>query len=98
MEYISNIKYNNEFLSFDINNKLNDVKIGLANAIRRIILSDIYSYTIDKKSVIFFNNTSLFDNEFLIHRLILIPIVSNLKYDYNNILISCNKSNENENT
>ena len=98
MAYISNIKYNNEFISFDLNNKSNDIKIGLANSIRRTILSDIYCYVIDKNSVNFFNNTSLFDNEFLIHRLTLIPIISNLNYDYNNILITCNKSNNNENT
>ena len=98
MSYISNLSINEDVLSFDLNNKSKDIKISLANAIRRTIISDIATYAIDAKNINFIENTSMLNNEFLAHRLTLIPIVSNLKdINYNNIIISCKKKNDNEN-
>ena len=97
MTYISNFKNNGEIVSFDLNNESNNINISFANALRRIIISNIETYSIDDNSVNFFNNTSILNNEFLKHRLTLIPIISNLDIDYDNIIISCKKKNENEN-
>ena len=98
MSFISNIKINNELISFDLNNSSKEIKISLANAIRRTIISDISSYTINDKSIMFYDNTSMLNNEFLKHRLTLIPIISNLEgINYDNIVISCKKINDGEN-
>ena len=97
MTYVSNFKNNGDVVSFNLNNELNTINISFANAIRRVIISDIETYVIDENSVNFFNNTSILNNEFLRHRLTLIPIISNLDIDYDNIVITCKKKNENEN-
>jgi DNA-directed RNA polymerase II subunit RPB3 len=98
MSFISNLKINNDFISFDLSNKSQKIKISLANAIRRTIISDIYTYTINDDTVVFFENSSVLNNEFLKHRLKLIPIVSNLNnVNYDNLIISCKKNNDNEN-
>ena len=98
MAYITNIVDNKETISFNLNNSDDDVNISLANAIRRTIISDIETYAIDEKSVIFFSNNSILDNEFLKHRLSLIPIVSDIEsFDYENLIISCKENNYLEN-
>lgn len=96
MSLIANLKINNEKISFDLINISKEIKISLANAIRRTIISDITTYAIH--DVTFFENTSMLNNQFLKHRLNLIPIISNMKnINYENIIISCKKKNENEN-
>jgi DNA-directed RNA polymerase subunit L len=98
MSFISNIKTNNDLISFDLNNNSKELKISFANALRRTIISDIDTYAIDSKSIIFYENTSMLNNEFLKHRLTLIPLISNLEnIDYDNIIISCKKTNDGEN-
>ena len=98
MSFISNIKINNELISFDLNNNSKEIKTSFANAIRRTIISDIYTYAIDDKSIVFYENTSMLNNEFLKHRLTLVPIISNLEnINYDNIVISCKKTNDGEN-
>lgn len=98
MPYITNIVDNKDNISFDLNNSENDINISLANAIRRTVISDIETYAIDEKSVIFYNNNSILDNEFLKHRLTLIPIISDIKnLDYENLIFSCKENNYLEN-
>ena len=99
MNFISNINQKNEStLSFQIDNKTNEIKISLVNALRRIIISDIETYTIDIHKVIFFENNSILNNEFLSHRLSLIPINSDItEFDYENLVIQCSKKNSGEN-
>ena len=98
MSFISNIKTNNDLFSFDLNNNSKELKISFANALRRTIISDIYTYAIDNKSIIFYENTSMLNNEFLKHRLTLMPLISNLEnINYDNIVISCKKTNNGEN-
>jgi DNA-directed RNA polymerase II subunit RPB3 len=98
MPYITNFKIKEDLLNFDLNNKSNEINISLANAIRRTIISDISTYTIDEKTVNFYTNNSILNNEFLGHRLALIPIISNLEnINYEKLIISCNKSNDDEN-
>ena len=100
MPFISNLKINNDLISFDLDNSSNEIRISFVNAIRRTIISDIYTYAIDEKSVNFFENSSMLNNEFLKHRLTLIPVVSDLELsdiNYENIVISCKKNNDGEN-
>jgi len=98
MSFISNLNTNNDLISFDLNNNSKELKISFANAIRRTIISDIYTYAIDAKNIIFYDNTSMLNTEFLKHRLTLIPIISNLQdINYDNITISCKKTNNGEN-
>ena len=54
MSLISNIQLSEDSIFFDLNNSNKEIKISLANAIRRIILSDIYTYIIDYHKIIFF--------------------------------------------
>lgn len=97
MSLITDFISNNDLLTFNLNNSSKKIKISLANAIRRIILSDIYTYTIDENKTTFFNNTSILDTEFLISRLTLIPIISNIEsFDYDNVVIGCKKENSDE--
>ena len=98
MPYISNSSVNDNVILFDLNNNKNNIKISLANSIRRTIISDIPTYIIDPKNITFFENTSMLNNEFLKHRLTLIPIISdNTDINYDNLIISCKKKNDSEN-
>ncbi len=98
MSYISNFKIEDNLLSFDLNNNSKDVKISLANAIRRTIISDIYTYAINDHEITFYENSSILNNEFLKHRLTLIPINCELEdVNYDNLVISCKKTNDEEN-
>lgn len=99
MQYIENLKIDNNKCSFHLNNSSSNIKISLANAIRRTIISNIPTYAITQDKTIFFENNSVFSNEFLKHRLSLVPIISwNKDINYENILITCKKRNENEYT
>ena len=98
MEYISNLNNTPDKVSFDLDNKSKNVKISMANAIRRAILSDIETYIMDPHKTTFFENDSILNNEFLSHRLSLIPIVLNIpNINYDNLVFACNKKNEDEN-
>ena len=82
-------------VEFKIKNK-GDFEIALINALRRIILVNLSSINIDRDSVIFFENSSVFCDDFLNHRLSLLPLnVEELdKMDFNNIMITCDVKNE----
>jgi DNA-directed RNA polymerase subunit L len=101
MSLISNFKIEEDFLTFDINNNTEkNIKISLVNALRRTIISYINAYAIDPKKIVFFDlyeDDSILNQEFLIDRLALIPIISNLNIDYENLTISCKKENQEEN-
>ena len=102
MSIITNLKVEDNSISFElINNVNNPMKVGLANSIRRTIISNIETYCIDKNSIKFYdsyNDYTILNDEFLIDRLILIPIISDLDdFDYENIIISCKKENLEEN-
>jgi DNA-directed RNA polymerase subunit L len=102
MSIITDLKLDDNSILFEVNNNINNpIKIGLVNSIRRTIISNIETYCIDKNSIIFYdsyNENNILNDEFLIDRLILIPIVSDLDdIDYENIVISCKKENIEEN-
>jgi DNA-directed RNA polymerase subunit L len=95
MSYVSNVVLNNDQISFEINNKSQDLKISFVNALRRILISDIYVWNID--NINFFINNSLFDDQLLKKRLVLIPIISNnANIEYDNITFTCEKINNEE--
>lgn len=98
MSIISNITNTDDSISFDLNNEASEIRISLANSIRRTIISDISTYTIDDESIVFYENNSMLNNEFLKDRLILVPIISYLEnINYDNLVISCKKENNDEN-
>ena len=82
--------------TFTLNNN-DKVKISLANALRRILISNIPVYVMD--NVTYFENSSMIDNEFFAHRLKLVPInceyLDSINVGFNNIVISCKKQNPN---
>ena len=47
MSSVSNININNELISFSLLNNNKNIKISLANSIRRSIISNINTYCID---------------------------------------------------
>lgn len=101
MSVITNLKTEDNILTFDLNNSdAYPVKIGLANSLRRVIISNLDTYCIDNNSVVFYESydeTSILNEHFLTDRLVLIPIVSDLEdVDYENIEISCRKENTEE--
>ena len=63
-------KQEEEYLEFE----LMDVNISLANAIRRVVLSEIETLAIDDKNVKIIENTCPLHNEYISHRVSLIPV------------------------
>ena len=57
------------------------------------MLSDIPVYAITSENIEFTENTSLFDNDYLAHRISYVPIINTLEKDYNNIEIKIEKEN-----
>ena len=60
---------------------IKDIELSIVNAIRRIILSELPNvafyfdpYDVDNNDIIIKNNNSVLHNEFLAHRISLIPI------------------------
>lgn len=94
MKYFNNyIKQNNNDIQFEMIN--NNVKVSLVNAIRRVCLSNIDTPAIKESDINIIENSSYLNNGIFENRISLIPLYGNI--DYDNILISLNKSNnENE--
>lgn len=95
MSYFSNINTKEDKLQFELYNN-DEVKLSLANALRRIIIAEIPIYSIDEESIEFTENTSMLHDAVLSKRLSLIPLnYNNLnKIDINNIDVSLDKTNE----
>jgi len=70
-----NINVNKNTLTFEINNEDSSIKVGLANAIRRIALSDISIFAIHRESVEFDINSSMLNNDIISQRLPFIPLL-----------------------
>ena len=88
MTYFNNItKLNDISLNFELKN----VKLSLANALRRIIIADIPINSINFDDIEVLENTSMLHNFYLSKRLVLFPI----KYLGNpeNIIVKLNKTN-----
>ena len=90
--FISKIEKKNNLLKFRLAN--NNIPIGLANALRRIMMSEIPCLAIDENKVAFINNTSILHNTYLKKRLSLIPIFDNeVTADYKDLIIKLDTSN-----
>ncbi len=94
MSLFNNIKLDNNILTFDLSNK--NIKLGLANALRRIILSELPMIAIDADSVKIYKNTSSIHDGILKHRITLVPIKYDFldKYELDKIYINLNILNE----
>lgn len=78
-----------------IENRDNLVQISLINGLRRTMMCDLPVYVFDEIKTIFYENTSVLDNEFLKTRLTLTPIRCDLEGDiqYENLVFTCNARN-----
>ncbi len=95
MSIIQNIQKRENILEFDFINDSTHIHPSLTNSIRRTILSDIETWAIDSNKIQFYDNTSILDNEFIAHRLTLIPIRSDIQdIDYDDVHIQCQKRND----
>ena len=65
----------NEYLEFE----LNGVAVSTANAIRRVALSDLQVYAVDPKNIQLHENTTPLHNEYVSHRISLLPINQNVE-------------------
>lgn len=99
MTSLSNLQYSKEkqTIAFKINNtkKESTYEVSLINGLRRIIIANINSYSIDRDSVVFINNNTIFNSDYLSQRLNLIPLnfktLNNL--DTDNIKFELNREN-----
>jgi DNA-directed RNA polymerase subunit L len=95
MSLIQNIVEKPFTIEFDVSNESGEANTSLVNAIRRTIMTDIETWVMNPEETTFFENTSILDNEFISHRLSLIPIRNNVKdMDYENVVIELRKKNE----
>ena len=97
--HISNVRTENGFLKFS----LLDCNMSIANALRRIIISDIptfvfrtYPYSENKAEVT--HNTTRFHNEIIKQRLSCIPIhIDDMDFPYNDYIIEVDVKNHTDN-
>lgn len=82
--------HSNFFTTFETNN----VSLSIVNGIRRSIYSNVETYAISNINVI--ENTTVLHNEFLEHRISLIPILNQDEIDVEKITLEISKENEND--
>jgi DNA-directed RNA polymerase subunit D len=70
---ITNYKREGQTISFNISG----VEVGMLNAFRRTIIGRVPSMAVDK--VLVYNNSSILNDEFLLHRVGLVPLKTDLK-------------------
>ena len=93
MSFIENIEKEHVDLTFTINSN-NKLKVGFVNGLRRILISDIPIYGVSTHKINFINNTCMFDDEFLKHRLGLVSVRNDVLKDFDDVVLSINKKNE----
>lgn len=96
MTILEKIQRKDNYITFNIKNEEGKIYTALVNAIRRTILTDIKTWCINPNETTFFDNTSVLNNEFIAHRLSLIPIKCDVDVNYDSIVIECKKKNEEE--
>ena len=73
-KYFSNIVSEDNTLTFHLKNIDNTIPIPFANAVRRIMISEINTVGINKDSINILNNRTVLHNDFIKERLSLLPI------------------------
>lgn len=81
-------------LTFTLNNI--NIPIGMANAIRRIMIAEVNIIAIHPNDITFFENNTSFHNEYISHRLSYIPIHNSdiIINSFENITFICNEFND----
>ena len=96
---ISEVSEDNGVLKF----RISSINVSLANAIRRVILSDIPTFVFrtspyEQNKVTFFTNTSRMNNEILKQRLSCVPIhIKDLSFPYQNYSVILEETNDTDN-
>lgn len=88
-KYFKLRKEEDSYLEFELSN----VNISLANAIRRIVLAEVETYAIDQKNITIQENTCPLHNEYISHRISLIPIRQNLGINVSDLEFYLSKKN-----
>lgn len=88
-------KFEDDKLSFNINNSDNKVDISFINSIRRNIEENLDGFIID--NIKFIENNTKYFNDFILQRLKMLPYIYSLvsNYDLTKLIIKLNISNEN---
>lgn len=73
VSFFENIVVNDMEMTFDLHNNKR-ISVPYANAIRRILMSDLKMVSISKKFIHFIRNTTMLNDSMLANRLTLIPI------------------------
>jgi len=96
--YLFDNKKSSSSFIFSNSKKNIEYEISFVNAIRRIIFSNIESHAIHRQTINLFKNTSIFDSDYLSHRLSYIPLNNNYlnSIDIRDLEIILNKKNEDE--
>ena len=84
---------NKDIISFNIE-EINDslpLPTAIPNTIRKMILSRIETFTIDRKNIMITKNTTMLNNDFISHRISLIPFKTEemKKKNIVNVKVSC---------
>lgn len=97
---VKNIEQSGDVLTFTVEN----INISLANAVRRVILSNIPSVVFktmpyEENQVQIIENTTRMNNEILKHRLSCIPIhIPDLDFPIDNYIVECDVQNDGDAT
>ena len=88
-------KFEDDKLSFNINNSDNKVDISFINSIRRNIEENLDGFIID--NIKFIENNTKYFNDFILQRLKMLPYIYSLvsNYDLTKLIIKLNISNDN---
>jgi len=82
-KYFTNIDTEDNTINFHLKNIDNTVPIPFANALRRIMMAEIMTVSIDKDSINIIHNRTVLNNDFIKERLSLLPIKNTDRYvDY----------------
>lgn len=97
--FFENITIDDLEMTFDLHNN-SKIPVAYANAIRRIVMSDLKMISISKKFIHFIRNTTMLNDSMLANRLTLIPIneewVNKQSYPMNEIEIRYHRQNRGE--
>jgi DNA-directed RNA polymerase II subunit RPB3 len=96
MTYFKNKEITKDNIKFELTN----VNTGLANGIRRVLIADIETIAFNETNINMKENNTILHNEYIKHRISLIPIYFNEIKNYNDdepLIINYSKKNNDEN-